>query len=266
MNLTMGHTETGECAGNVLYFTQCNDTVLYGLDLYGCGVYGIGANECGLLSCFDSTIRDCENGTLEVYSANGRHMFLNCVMTGSGSGGYLDKEEDGEFYFFRCTFGEMESNSYAFNDDITTADCNWSEITAYPDYSEESDEDYEPIALDTTHLKVVSFDTQVLSDEHYYICYETVDKQSGDVTFEPDSDMKVLTFDEDGTGSFSDNDGTQHPFKYAMDSDYSCVLSFDDGGEATLGLYADQGEALPESIEGNIWLALYLNEQTLWFY
>ncbi|MBP5166317.1 MAG: right-handed parallel beta-helix repeat-containing protein [Oscillospiraceae bacterium] len=40
MDITMGHTDIGECAGDVLYFYDCGDTVLRGLDLYGCGVYG----------------------------------------------------------------------------------------------------------------------------------------------------------------------------------------------------------------------------------
>ena len=155
MDLTMGHSDTGDCAGDVLHFIQCSDIVLSGLDLYGCGVYGINTSECTLLTCFDSTIRDCENGALELYDAQGRQMLLNCVLTGSGSGGYFyaDDSSDGEFYFYRCTFGERESNSLAFNEWITTEDCSWSEITAYPDYSEESKEDGALFALDTTRLK-----------------------------------------------------------------------------------------------------------------
>lgn len=137
MNLTMGHTEAGECAGDVLYFDGGDGIVLYGLDLYGCGVYGIGANECGRLSCFDSTIRDCAYGALELYAAKERQMLLNCILTGSGGGGvfYAADESNGDFYFYRCVFGEQESNRFAFDDTITTEDCVWSEITEYPDYS-----------------------------------------------------------------------------------------------------------------------------------
>ena len=38
MDFTMGHSDTGDCAGDVLYFNQCSDMVLSGMDLYGCGV------------------------------------------------------------------------------------------------------------------------------------------------------------------------------------------------------------------------------------
>ncbi len=271
MNLTMGHTDAGECAGDVLRFSRCADIVLYGLDLYGCGVYGIGTDECGRLVCFDSTIRDCSYGALDLTAAQARQMFLNCVLTGSGGGGffYADEASAGEFCFYRCSFGERESNSfaaYAYNDLIAAEDCSWSEITEYPEYSGEWEEEYEWIALDTARLKLVSFDTQVLTDEYYYICYETVDKQSGEVCFETDDDVRFLVFEEDGSGCFWLDDETGRRFRYAMDSSYSCILTFDDGAEAGFSLYADQGGALPDSPGGKLWLALSLEGETIWFY
>lgn len=268
MDLTMGHSDTGDCAGDVLYFNQCSDIVLSGMDLYGCGVYGIGTSECARLACFDSTIRDCKNGSLELDNAQNRQIFLNCVMTGSGSGGYFyaDDSSAGEFYFYRCTFGERESNSLAFNDRITAEDCSWSEITEYPDYSEESQEDGAYFVLDTTRLKVASFDAQVLTAEEYYILYEIVNKTSGEVSFETSDDVRFLTFEEDGRGCFWTDNEKGRPFNYEMDSAYSCAISFDDGDKASLGLYADQGGALPDSKEGFIWLALYLGDEVLWCY
>ena len=269
MDLTMGHSDTGNCAGNVLYFIQCSDIVLSGLDLYGCGVYGISTSGCALLTCFGCTIRDCESGALELYDAQGRQLFLNCVMTGSGSGGYfyVGDNSDGEFYFYRCTFGERESNSLAFNEWITTEDCSWSEITEYPDYSGESQEDGTTFgALDTTRLKVAPFDAKVLTADEYYILYEIVNRESGEVSFETGDDVRSLTFEEDGRGCFWTDNEKGRPFNYEMDSTYSCVISFDDGGKASFCLYTDQGGALPDSEEGSIWLALSLEDEVLWFY
>lgn len=266
MNLTIGHTELGDCAGDVLYFKGSSHIVLSGLDLYGCGVNGISTESCGSLMCFDSTIRDCEYGALQLYDAQGRHMFLNCIMTGSGSGGYFfaDDQHLGNFCFFRCTFGEWESNTLAYNRYVTTEDCSWSDITWYPEEYEE--DDYEPVPLDTTKLKLVPFDAQVLTDEHFYLCYEEVDGQSGDISFDSGYDIRMLTFEEDGTGIFQVNESTQRSFSFVMDGSYLCMLSFDDGGEAAITLYADQGEALPGSAEGWIWLALSLDDEMLWFY
>ena len=268
MDLTMGHSDTGACAGDVLYFTQCNDIILAGLDLYGCGVYGISTSGCGLLNCFDSTIRDCENGALQLYDAQSRQMFLTCVMTGSGSSDYFYANDgsDGEFYFYRCKFGEGESNSLAFNNWITTEDCSWSEITVYPDYSEEPEETDTLFALDTTRLKVASFDLMVLEKKEFYILYEIVNSKSGEVEFETSDDVRFLTFEEDGRGCFWTDNEKGRPFHYEMDSAYSCVISFDDGSNASFGLYTDRGGALPDSEEGSVWLALYLEDEVLWFY
>lgn len=268
MDLTMGHSDTGNCVGDVLYFAQCSELILSGLDLYGCGVYGIGTDGCGLLSCFDSTIRDCANGALMLSDARDRQMFLNCILTGSNNGGYFDMEDgwDGEFRFYHCTFGEKESNSLAFNDRITTDDCIWAEITEYPDYPEESLEDNTYPALDMTRLKVAPFDAEVLRDEGYYILYEIVNRESGEVGFETGEDVRFLTFEEEGRGCFWTDDEKGRPFSYEMDSTYSCVIAFDDGEKASVGLYADQGGALPDSREGVIWLALFLEEEVLWCY
>ncbi len=268
MDLTMGHSDIGDCAGDVLDFIQCSDIVLSGLDLYGCGVYGIGTDKCALLTCFDSTIRDCENGALKLYDVQSRQMFLNCVMTGSGSGDYFYADDDYnvEFYFYRCTFGEGESNNLAFNDGITTEDCSWSEITEYPDYSGESQEDSGFLALDMTCLKVASFDAKVLTAKEYYILYEIIDSKSGEVSFEVSDDVRFLTFEEDGRGCFWTDNEKGRPFNYEMKNEYSCAISFDDGAKANFGFYADQGGALPDSVEGSMWLALYLEDEALWFY
>ncbi|MBO4915159.1 MAG: hypothetical protein J5449_08125, partial [Oscillospiraceae bacterium] len=149
-------------------------------------------------------------------------------------------------------------------DGITVEDCGWSEITAFPELSWEFDENA-PVALDTTRVKTAPFDAAVLADAHFFICYETVNRQSGDVTFESAA-MKLLVFEKGGEGYLLDDGGAQRSFSYAMDSDYSCVLRFDDGGEGTLGLCADQGGALPGSEEGSLWLQLYLGDKVLWFY
>ena len=78
--------------------------------------------------------------------------------------------------------------------------------------------------------------------------------------------VRFLTFEEDGRGCFWTDNEKGRPFRYEMDSAYSCAIAFDDGGKASFGLYADQGGALPDSEEGFIWLALNLDDEVLWCY
>ncbi|MBQ6207857.1 MAG: hypothetical protein IJK52_12355, partial [Oscillospiraceae bacterium] len=40
-NLTLGHTDTGECSGSVLTVSASKNAELRNLDLYGCGVIGL---------------------------------------------------------------------------------------------------------------------------------------------------------------------------------------------------------------------------------
>ena len=86
------------------------------------------------------------------------------------------------------------------------------------------------------------------------------------MSFETSDEVRFLTFEEDGRGCFWTDNEKGRPFNYEMNSAYSCTISFDDGGKASFGLYADQGGALPDSEEGTIWLALYLEDEVLWCY
>ena len=297
-NITFGHTiEQGNCQGAVLAFDYCRKINLDGLDLYGCGTYGVTADHTVGIALKDCIIRECsygivdllcsntifegctfrDNGGFDMLSLSGSFAhFEGCSFTGNKGDNFLPayyhSDSESGARFERCTFGRWESQrlneeltdheSFVFGDD-----CQFEvEITEDPDYSEKSQEDDMYFALDTTRLKVAPFDAMVLMADEYYILYEIVNNTSGEVSFEMSDDVRFLTFDEDGCGCFWTDNEKGRPFNYEMDSAYSCALSFDDGGKASFGLYADQGGALGDSEEGSIWLALYLEDEVLWFY
>ena len=143
-NLTMGHTDTGECVGNVLDFATCTDVNLRNMDLSGCGVFGIGCTDgTGNVYVFDSTIRDCSYGTLAVDEPDGEFVFTDCKFTGSDWGGYFNYTDNSDLTFKGCTFGDNETNCWYFDERAKFEDCTWAEVTEYPDYSE-YDYDVEP--------------------------------------------------------------------------------------------------------------------------
>ena len=214
-------------AGAVLNFEDCNNIFLHGLTM---GHTQDGACDSSVISFLNTT-----------------YVYLTAMdLYGCGMYGFDAMQGSG--------------NIYAFNDRITAEDCSWSEITEYPDYSGESQEDSVFFALDMTRLKVASFDTMVLTAKEYYILYEIIDSKSGEVSFETSDEVRSLTFEEDGRGCFWTDNEKGRPFNYEMNNEYSCAISFDDGAKATFGFYADQGGALPESGEGSMWLALYLED------
>ena len=297
-NITFGHTiEPGNCQGAVLAFDYCRKISLDGLDLYGCGTYGVVADhtvgialkdciirECSYgivdLLCSDTVFEGCtfrDNGGFDMLSLSGSFAhFEGCTFTGNKGDNFLPTYYHGDSEsgarFEDCTFGRWESQR--LNEELTDHerfvlgdDCQFeTEITEYPDYSEEAQEDSVFFALDMACLKVAPFDAKVLTAEEYYILYEIIDSKYGEVSFETSDDVRFLTFEGDGRGCFWTDNEKGRPFNYEMNNEYSCALSFDDGAKANLGLYADQGGALPGSEEGSIWLALYLEDETFWFY
>lgn len=297
-NITFGHTiEQGNCQGAVLAFDYCRKISLDNLDLYGCGTYGVTADhtvgialkdciirECSYgivdLLCSDTVFEGCtfrDNGGFDMLSLNGSFVhFEGCSFTGNEGDNFLPayyhNDNESGARFERCTFGQWESQrlneeltdheSFVFGDDCQFE----SEITEYPDYSEGTQEESVFYALDMTRLKVASFDAKILTAEEYYILYEIIDSKSGEVSFETSDDVRFLTFEENGRGCFWTDDEKGRPFNYEMRNEYYCAISFDDGGKANLGFYADQGGALLDSEEGSMWLALYLEDEALWFY
>ncbi len=133
-HMTMGHTETGNCAGEVLEFNDCWNIGLDALDLYGCGTYGISTWHVVGLTMTNSVIRDCSYGIMSVlYSANlnfsgcefrncrGYEMldayrsemsFEECKFDGNESeSGFITEQGCNSFYFRGCEFGKWESAS-----------------------------------------------------------------------------------------------------------------------------------------------------------
>ena len=287
----------------MLEFNDCRNVELKSLDLYGCGTYGVTADNTTDLALKNCIIRDCSYGIIDLVSYSDAALegctlrdndgfdmlslsesfahFDNCTFIGNEGDSFLPSynypQSGSIVHFERCSFGRWESQSikeelktsegYVFSEDCRFDGYSWSDITEHPDDFEGTENIFEEVPLDTTRLKVASFDAKVLTTDEYYILYEIVSMKSDEVSFETSDDVRFLTFEEDGRGCFWTDNEKGRPFNYEMDSAYSCQISFDDGDKASFGLYADQGGALPRiSEEGHIWLALYLDDETLWFY
>ena len=65
-NFTAGQTqEPSECAGGVLSFLDCNQTVIEDCSLYGCGIYGVSTYSCRDLSVRYTEIHHCSYGAMD---------------------------------------------------------------------------------------------------------------------------------------------------------------------------------------------------------
>ena len=67
-NLTIGHTELGNCSGGVIGVRGGQKNVVKDCDLYGCGTYGIDLIETTDFGLMDSNVHDCTYGIIQMRS------------------------------------------------------------------------------------------------------------------------------------------------------------------------------------------------------
>ena len=255
--LTMGHTDTGACSGNVLDFYGCRNINLSAMDIYGCGVYGIGCYDgTGELYAYSSTIRDCAYGALKILDGNGRFEFHNCGLTGSEAYDWYEPTPYSELAFYECVFGNNETSYYMFREDIYTEDCVWSENYTYPEYGYEDWAVFDPDTMENAAV-----DRELLNGTYWY-GYAMVNPESGETVMlpseEPNGDYVYIELNENGTGQYE----TASEFSeitWACDEDARAHITMEDGRNYYMTGFTMAGESY-------IWLLLELEECLVWLY
>ena len=258
-NLTMGHTDRGDCSGNVLDLYYCGEVTLTNMDIFGCGVLGIYGERCdGNLYCYDSVIHDCYAGPLSAWECESRWTFISCSLIDSLSGGFFDETDDFNLTFYDCIFGDKESENFMFRSNTDTYNCEWGEVDTYPDYGGDDmpTESRMPEVLDTANLKVAPFDKAVL-DDTFWQGFIVADQDTGETN---DLDMNVEFWSE-GNGILTEYDNVTQ-FTWECDSQYSAVLMDASGNIfGRLTLYYDK-----ESKDSELLMYMQLNGNDVWFY
>lgn len=263
--LTMGHTEQGDCSGNVLDLDSCQNIALRTMDLYGCGVYGIHANNCGDLTVSNSTIRDCTYGSVDISYSTGDNLFTACTLSGSNGAGYYEPTALSTLAFVGCFFGEGESTGWYFRNTAAFENCEWSEPTSYPDREEDPDVSY---GFYPENMEQAPFDNGCLG-RSCWAGYAEVDPQSGETEYfglmgqdAKPSLLVTLDLDEDGTGALSFGTEKEDVTWEFMDGGVACRRG--DGSNVYFFLYKMQ---LPESEGYSNWLMMQgAGNHLIWLY
>ena len=267
--LTLGHTETGACSGSVLELSACKNAELRGLDLYGCGVIAL---ECSDgtedVTVYDSALRDCSWGPLDVYGATGKIELHNCSLTGSAGGGSYNGESRLQLGFHNCVFGSWETNYWQFMEGVDFENCTWAETTeAYPDYEEEN-LDYEgetEISFDPDALKATAAD--FASSDTFWVGYSTLNTETGeagDIPSGEDATDVYMNLRTDGTGNLNGYYG-DHAVSFLWEVDAANpaklnLTTLHDGAFQISAYAAEPGD------NSGVWLCLTTPQGVLWMY
>lgn len=248
--LTMGHTQEGACDESVLTFVNSTDIHLSAMDLYGCGMYGFSAmNGSGNVYVQSSIIRDCEAGPFYITEPIGKYEFRDCWLIGSFGGGHYEPVNEAALSFVECSFGEQETNYWYFNEDAVFIDCQWEEITEYPDVEPEEG-DY--LDVDSLELMPVNGREEELVDTYY--AYMVVDQQSGDTVYYPHF---TLQLSEDGTG-YCETEDDYFEFTWYCEED---ILILESDIYYYLTPYVGRADGYDQ-----IWFMMQMNEDVIWIY
>lgn len=123
-NLTVGHTEEGYCSGGVLSYTGGRRNVVMDCDLYGCGTYGIITDRTNMLSVYNTIIRDCSYGIMELRSSMSVS-FFSCDFFSNREYALVTCIGCEDTVFEDCRFYDNWSESILFSvdNDITLLNC-----------------------------------------------------------------------------------------------------------------------------------------------
>lgn len=89
-NFTMGHTDTGNCVGDVLEFHDCEDIAVNNCRLFGCGVNGLTLKSCKGISANDTHFYGCSNWGIRLFDTQWA-LFIGCQIYSNTMGIYMDE-------------------------------------------------------------------------------------------------------------------------------------------------------------------------------
>ena len=255
-DITMGHTDRGNCVGDVIHCYNCKDVIVVNSDLFGCGVYGIYMDYCeGFLKCSNTAIHDCEYGPLYNVGSVGEWRFTNCRLVDSESGGYFPESPNLKLYFDNCEFGDRETENFMYRSDTTTENCTWGNPNSNSYFG--GMEYGLPEEFHPEDLTEVDFDEDFFDDTTWY-AFAVTDEDTGATTEVENTFFLALYLDENGTG-YLDDLNAFYLFEWEINSAGGAKIIIEDSGEEyPLYLYWGDGDSY--------YLKLVQDGQESWFY
>ena len=122
-NLTMGHTEEGFCTGGVIGLKFCDKINISYCDLYGCGAYGLISEHGSNIGMYNSVIRDCSYGIIQLFNTN-EVVFENCDFIRNKEFTMVEVDSNCEnLLFSECRFAQNKGVLFDLRTRIRMENC-----------------------------------------------------------------------------------------------------------------------------------------------
>lgn len=250
-NMTAGHTDTGDCVGNVVTLEDCRNITIRRCDLYGCGVEGIYAEDIENLYVSNTRVHDCSYAGINMGDTAGDIIFEDCDIYDNELG--IVYRSRTPMVLKRCRLGDMERDSVADHESIELIACepySWQEEFPYDDY-----EDYvNPLE----GREAMRFDSDVLKGTSWTGFLVSSEGGQSDL-----DSTTVLTFDKNGNATLEGfwEEPAHLTMEYDASGYYAVGYETDtDYVDAMLYLYAE-----PNTDESDLILELEYGEAFLYF-
>lgn len=119
-NLRLGHTDAGDCIGDVINLTFCQDVNISQCKLYGCGVIGLDMTKCESVHITDSEIYECSQTFIYANGVKGFNA-ENCSFYNNGNG--MSFGESSDVLFSNCTIKDNHGELFHAESRIRIEDC-----------------------------------------------------------------------------------------------------------------------------------------------
>jgi len=120
-NLKLGHTDAGNCIGDVINLAFCQDVTISDCKLYGCGIVGVNMTKCDDVSIKNSEIYECSQRF--IYASGVKELTVeNCNIHDNGGGLYVEESDDVKFE--KCTIKNNHGELYGCYSRVNMNNCN----------------------------------------------------------------------------------------------------------------------------------------------
>lgn len=198
------------------------------------------------------------NGKQKLRGAIAAALILTIIpmLAGCGNGGgSFEINEVSRLSFAACSFGQLESNHWYFDESAHFDDCEFTE----PDYEDFYGEyDYYVPVFDPEAMEEISFEAFDIENT-WWNGYAVVDPQSGDThcfSAATADNYAVLIIELAGTASLTYRDETEDFNWYYVDSGSACLEN------AAHNLYI----SLYKNTDSDFWLLMQYDDELIWFY